>query len=90
MIDFSLLLSICSLAVSAFVGLSNVSRNKNKDTQSNVIELTTVLVKLENIDSKVTDINKSITYLQETVKRDKEELIRLEERVKPLFNRGNI
>lgn len=90
MVDYSLLLSLCSLIVSATVGFTNINRNKNKDTQTNVVEMTTVLIKLENIQTGVSQIEKNVNSLQETVKRDKEELIRLEERVKTLFNRENM
>lgn len=69
--NYTLILSICSLLLAAYTFLSN----KNKENTS---ELTTVIVKLESIGNGIRDIKAEIAELKNNQKDDHDKLIRLE------------
>lgn len=76
------ILSFASLLLSVYIFLS--SNNK-----SNTTELTTVIVKLENISSGIRDIKTEIASIKDDQRDDHDRLIRNEESVKAAWKQIN-
>ncbi len=78
-IEVALLISGVSLAFGIYSGISNMKRNQKADTKQDTAELTTVIVKLENIGTGITEIKSEMSNVKNDIKDDRERLIRLEE-----------
>ena len=81
-VEVALLISGVSLAFGIYSGMSNMKRNQKADTKQDTAELTTVIVKLENIGNGITEIKSEMTNVKNDIKDDRERLIRLEESAK--------
>lgn len=86
-INPSILIACASLFISAFFGILNVKRNLKKDDKKDASELTTVIVKLENIGNGITEIKSEMSNLKNDIKEDRERIIRLEESAKQAHKR---
>lgn len=74
--------AFCSLIVSIY---SLVSRNSKESTT----ELTTVIVKLENIGAGISDIKSEIASMKTDQKEDHDRLIQVESSVSTLWKQFN-
>jgi len=74
------LISVASLLFSIYIFLSNSSKE-------NTSELTTVIVKLENIGSGIKDIKDEIASLKNDQKDDHDKLIKLESSLSTAWKR---
>ena len=79
-VSIPIIISIGSLLFSIYVYLT--SNNKNNTT-----ELTTVIVKLENIGNGIADIKAEINSMKTEQKEDHDRLIKLESSVTTLWKR---
>lgn len=86
-IELALVISGISLAFGIWQGVSNVRRNNRKDDREDATQLTTVIVKLENISSGVLEIKNKINSVENDIKESREKIIRLEESVKQAHKR---
>ena len=86
-IEVALLISSVSLAFGIYQGITNMRRNSKKDNQNEAAQLTTVIVKLENISSGITEIKSEISNVKNDIKESREKIIRLEESVKQAHKR---
>lgn len=86
-IEAALLISGVSLAFGIFSGISNLKRNQKADTKQDAAELTTVIVKLENIGNGITEIKSEMTNVKIEMKEDRERLVRVEESAKQAHKR---
>jgi hypothetical protein len=77
-----ILISISSLLLAAYTFLS-------KNNKENTTELTTVIVKLENIGAGITDIKSEIASMKTDQKEDHDRLIQVESSVKAMWKRVN-
>lgn len=75
-------ISVISLLFSVYIFLSN----NNKENTS---ELTTVIVKLENIGSGISDIKSEIASLKDDQKDDHDKLIKLDASLSSAWKRIN-
>lgn len=75
-------LSFASLLLSFYIFLSGNSK-------SNITELTTIIVKLENISSGIADIKTEIATIKDDQKEDHDRLIRSEESIKAAWKQIN-
>lgn len=66
-----IIISIASLLLAAYSFLST-------DSRRNTTELTTVIVKLENISSGIKDIKGEIAHMKDDMKDDHDKLIQVE------------
>ena len=66
-----IILSICSILLSAYIFLS-------KNNKENTSELTTVIVKLENIGNGISDIKTEIASMKIDQKEDHDRLIKVD------------
>ena len=86
-IEITLLISIISISFAIYFGLKNSKRNYTLDTKSDTAQLTTVIVKLENISTGVTEIKSELFNVKNDIKEDRERIIRIEESVKQAHKR---
>jgi len=83
-IEVALLISGVSLAFGIYQGITNMRRNSKKDDQYDAAQLTTVIVKLENIGIGITEIKSEMTNVKADIKESRERLIKVEQQVKVL------
>jgi hypothetical protein len=86
-IEISILISILSISFAIFFGLKNSKRNYTLDTKSDASQLTTVIVKLENIGIGITEIKSELFNVKNDIKEDRERIIRVEESTKQAHKR---
>lgn len=86
-IEIALLISIISVVFGAYQGITNLKRNQKVDTKTDATEMTTVIVKLENIGNGVSEIKTEISNVKEDMKDIRDRLIRVEESAKQAHKR---
>ena len=86
-IEVALLISGVSVAFGIFAGISNLRRNQKLDDKKDATEMTTVIVKLENISNGITEIKSEINNVKNDIKEDRERIIRVEESAKQAHKR---
>ncbi|WFR55341.1 hypothetical protein QA584_22590 [Anaerocolumna sp. AGMB13025] len=89
-IEVALLISGVSLAYGIYTGITNLKRNQTADAKQDASELTTVIVKLENIGNGVTEIKSELINVKNDVKEDRERIIRVEESAKQAHKRLDV
>ncbi len=67
-LELSLIISGMALAFSVFFGLATYRRNQRTDTQKDASEMTTVLIKLENISAGITEIKSELNSVKSEIK----------------------
>lgn len=75
-----IIVSVCSLVLAVYTYMSKA--NKESTT-----ELTTVIVKLENIGDGISDIKSELAHLKDDQKDDHDKLIRLEASISTAWKR---
>ena len=75
-------ISICSLLLAIYTFLS-------RNNKENTTELTTVIVKLENIGNGISDIKSEIASMKTDQKEDHDRLIKVESSVSSLWKQFN-
>lgn len=78
--DPNFIVALCAFVVS-FVSLL---RGIGKDSKNNSAELTTVIVKLENIGSDITEIKKDMRSVKADVREHGEKIAKLEQKIAAL------
>lgn len=86
-IELALLISGVSLAFGIYQGIVNMRRNNRNDDRNDATQLTTVIVKLENIGNGITEIKSEMTNVKNDIKEDRERIIRAEESAKQAHKR---
>lgn len=86
-IELALLISAASLAFAIYQGVSNMKRNKTADDKKDATQLTTVIVKLENISAGISDIKADMRNVKDEVKEMRERLIKVEDSAKSAHRR---
>ena len=94
-IEIALVISAVSLAFGIYSGVSNLRIARRKETQSDATTLTTVIVKLENINNVCAEIKSDISSLKADIKDVSERLVIVEQSAKSAHKRidemkGNI
>lgn len=81
-IEVALLISGVSMAFAIFQGITNLKRNKAVDDKKEASEMTTVIVKLENIGKDTSEIKNDLRNIRNDVKNNSENIVRLDESLK--------
>lgn len=89
-IEVALLISGVSLAFGIYTGITNLKRNQKTDTKQDTAELTTVIVKLENIGNGIAEIKSEMSNMKNEVREQRDNQIRLEESLKSAWKRIEI
>lgn len=85
--DVALLLSIVSVFFAIFSGILNLKRNQTNDTKTDVAQLTTITVKLENIYNGVSEIKHEVSNLKDEIRALRDKSIVNSESIKNLDTR---
>lgn len=85
-IEVALVISAISLAFGIYQGVSNLKRNNKQDAKSDSAQLTTVIVKLENIGNDIGEIKADLRDAKSDVKDHSARLVKVEQQVKVLNN----
>jgi len=83
----ALIISACSFAFALFSGTVNLKRNQKADDQKDATQMTTVIVKLENISTGITEIKSEMASMKNDVKDLNIRLIKVEESAKQAHHR---
>lgn len=83
-VEVALIISIISVAFSVWSGLSNIRRNEKHDTKADATQLTTVIVKLENIGNDISEIKNDMRNVKDDMKDMNVRLVKMEQQVKVL------
>ncbi len=86
-IEIALVISALSLAFGIYQGVTNIKRNRTADDKDDASQLTTVIVKLENISAGISDIKSDMRNIKDEVKDMRERLIKVEESTKSAHHR---
>lgn len=86
-IEVALLISGVSLAFAVYSGITNLKRNKSNDDKKDATEMTTVIVKLENIGNGITEIKSEMNNVKNDIKESRERIIKVEESAKQAHKR---
>ena len=86
-VEVALVISIVSVGFGIWSGITNIKRNQKNDTKADASELTTVIVKLENIETGITEIKSEMSNVKSDVKETRERIIRVEESAKQAHKR---
>jgi len=78
--NYTLVISVCSLLLAGYTFLS-------KNNKENTTELTTVIVKLENIGNGIRDIKTELATLKNDQKEDHDKIIKLEASIATAWKR---
>lgn len=87
MIDVSVLLSVISVVVAAAVAVKNIKRSNASDNRQEAANLTTLIVKLENISDGVNEIKSDMRNMKSDIQDLRDRLIRLEQSDKSAHHR---
>ena len=83
-IEVALLISGVSVAFGIYQGVSNLRRNNRNDEKNDVSQLTTVIVKLENIGNDISEIKNDMRNVKDDMKDINIRLVKMEQQVKVL------
>ena len=83
-IEVALLISGVSVAFGIYRGVSNLRRNNRTDDRNDATQLTTVIVKLENIGNDISDIKNDMRNVKDDMKDINIRLVKTEQQVKVL------
>lgn len=88
-IEVALIISIISVFFAIFFGALNLRRNQKADDRREQSDMTTVIVKLENIQTDTSEIKNDIKSLKSDVRHNSEDIIRMDESLKSAWKRIN-
>lgn len=79
--------SVLSLIVSAIVGFSTIKSRNSSDTKQEATQLTTLIVKLENIGDGVNEIKAEMKSMKDDVRELRDRVIACEQSTKSAHRR---
>ena len=83
-VELMSIITILSVSCSIFFGYKAFSRNKEQDDKMDATQITTVIVKLDNIESTVNEIKQDNKSFKVDIQEIREKLIKLESKVEKL------
>lgn len=86
-IEFTVLISVVSVCAAIYFGLSNLRRSQKNEDREEATLLTTLLVKLENIGTGVTEIKSEMKSVKDELKENSHRLVKVEESAKQAHKR---
>lgn len=78
-IELAVLISIISVSFAVFSGVMNLRRNNKCDDKKDASQMTTVIVKLENIGSGISEIKSEMRNVKSDIQETREKLAKVEE-----------
>jgi hypothetical protein len=86
-IEVALVISGISLAFGLYSGIANMKRNSKTDTQQEATQLTTVIVKLENLGTGITEIKNELFNIKNDTRELRDRIIAVEQSTKQAHKR---
>ena len=86
-IEVALLISFVSVAFAVYSGIRNLSRNSRMDTVDATSQMTTVMVKLENIADGIHEIKSDVRGMKSEMNDMRERIAILDQAVKSAHKR---
>ena len=86
-VEFGYLISALSLIVAIIVAVTNIRRNTSADDKQQSAEMTTVIVKLENINTGINEIKADVRNVKSEVQELRERIVVVEQSAKSLHKR---
>lgn len=86
-IELAILISVISVSFALYSGISNLKRNSKKDTAEDTAQLTTVIVKLENIGTGISEIKAEMKNVKSDLQDLRDRLIVVEQSTKSAHHR---
>ena len=83
-IELSILVAVLALGCSIISVVSALRRNNKKSDKEQATEMTTVIVKLENISNDIKDVKNDLKDLKVDLQKHSERLTIIEERIRIL------
>lgn len=83
-IEIAIVLSAISLIFSIISGVSGMKRNARTEDKNDASQLTTVIVKLENIGNDIKEIKTDLRDVKADIQSHAEKLIKIEQQIKVL------
>lgn len=83
-IDISIFITILSVLASIFFAYKAFARNKTQDDKTDATQLTTISIKLDNIDNTVRDIKADFKSTRADMQDARERILLLEQEYKTL------
>ena len=81
-VELSILIPVVSVVFAIYAGVSNLKRNQSQDDKNTASQMTTVIVKLENIGNGIAEIKSEISNAKEDIKENRERIVKVEESAK--------
>lgn len=88
-IEVALVISGLSLAFGVYQGIASMKRNQRADDKQDATQLTTVIVKLENISSGISEIKADMRNVKDEVRELRDRVIKVEDSAKSAHRRIN-
>ncbi len=85
-VELAVIISVISLGFGIYSGVANLKRNSRNDTKMDQSQLTTVIVKLENIGNDISEMKSDLRDVKEDLKNHSERLVKMEQQIKVLNN----
>ena len=86
-VEIAVVISVISLIFTLYQGIANLKRSKKNEDKKDASELTTVIVKLENIGNGVAEIKSELSNVKLDIKENRERIIKVEESTKQAHKR---
>lgn len=88
-IEVALIISLISVSFGVFGAVTGYRRNCKKDEREEAAQMTTVLVKLENISAGILEIKNDVNGMKNDMRDVTERLVRVESSAKHAHKRLN-
>ena len=85
-VELAVIISVISLGFGIYSGVANLKRNSRNDIKMDQSQLTTVIVKLENIGNDISEMKSDLRDVKEDLKNHSERLVKMEQQIKVLNN----
>lgn len=85
-VELAVIISVISVGFGIYSGVANLKRNSRNDTKMDQSQLTTVIVKLENIGNDISEMKSDLRDVKEDLKNHSERLVKMEQQIKVLNN----
>ena len=86
-IEVALVISGLSLAFGLYSGIANMKRNSKTDTKQETAQLTTVIVKLENLGTGIAEIKNELFNIKNDTRELRDRIIAVEQSTKQAHKR---
>lgn len=86
-VEITVIISFLSLCVAGVVAITSIRRNKSTDDKKEASEMTTLIVKLENINNGVNEIKSDMRNMRNDIQDLRDRLIIVEQSTKSAHHR---